>query len=160
MVDAFVFLLILGAIAAVILGFSAIVFYVYEDPKIAEVEEFLPGANCGGCGYAGCSACAAAIVAGEASPGSCVAGGPGVVQAVAAVMGMEVEAAEPKRAFLTCTGGIRAETKYNYSGIRDCRALSLLYRGDKKCEVACLGQGTCVRNCLFNAIERETTYSS
>jgi NADPH-dependent glutamate synthase beta subunit-like oxidoreductase len=152
MVDAFVFLLILGGIAAIILGAAAIVFYVYEDPKIAEVEDCLPGANCGACGYAGCSACAAAIAAGEAPPNACVSGGPSVARAVAAVMGMKVEAEEPKLAFLTCKGGIRAETKYNYSGIQDCRALALLYRGDKNCEVACLGKGTCAKSCPFGAI--------
>jgi len=152
MVDAFIFLLILGAISAAILGFAARAFYVYEDPKIALVEECLPGANCGGCGYAGCSACAAAIVAGKASPSVCVAGGPSVIQAAAAVMGLKVEAAEPKLAFLTCAGGTRAETKYNYLGTEDCRALAMLYRGDKKCEVACLGRGTCAKNCPFGAI--------
>jgi formate dehydrogenase beta subunit len=152
MVDAFVFLLILGAIAAAILGFAARVFYVYEDPKIALVEDCLPGANCGGCGFAGCSACAAGIVAGEVSPSVCVAGGPGVIAAAAEVMGLKIEAAEPKLAFLTCTGGTRAETKYNYLGTEDCRALAMLYRGDKKCEVACLGRGTCAKNCPFDAI--------
>ena len=152
MVDAFIFLSILGAVLAGMLGAAAIVFYVYEDPKIAEVEGVLPGANCGGCGYAGCSSFAGAIVAGEASPAGCVAGGPGVTQAVAEVMGMKVEAAEPKLAFQTCNGGARAETKYNYLGIQDCRALALLYRGDKKCELACLGLGTCVRNCPFGAL--------
>ncbi|MGK7311340.1 MAG: (Fe-S)-binding protein, partial [Candidatus Longimicrobiales bacterium M2_2A_002] len=29
---------------------------VYEDPRISEVEDILPGANCGACGYAGCRA--------------------------------------------------------------------------------------------------------
>ncbi|MDO9527975.1 MAG: FAD-dependent oxidoreductase [Syntrophales bacterium] len=152
MVDAFIFLSILGAILAGMLGAAAIVFYVYEDPRIAEVEGVLPGANCGGCGYAGCSAFAGAIVAGESSPAGCVAGGPGVTQTVAEVMGMKVAAVEPKLAFQTCNGGARAETKFNYLGIHDCRALALLYKGDKKCEVACLGMGTCVRNCPFGAL--------
>ena len=29
-------------------------FYVNEDPRIALIEELLPGANCGGCGRSGC----------------------------------------------------------------------------------------------------------
>jgi formate dehydrogenase (NADP+) beta subunit len=152
MVDAFIFLLIIGAISAAILGFATKAFYVYEDPKIALVEDCLPGANCGGCGYAGCSACAAAVVAGDASPNVCVAGGPEVTEAAAEVMGVKVEAVEPKLAFLVCSGGTRAEGKYNYLGSEDCRALAMLYHGDKDCEVSCLGKGTCARQCPFDAI--------
>ena len=41
----------IGAISAVILYFVAQKFKVYEDPRNGQVEEVLPGANCGGCGY-------------------------------------------------------------------------------------------------------------
>ena len=44
----------IGAISAVILYFVAQKFKVYEDPRNGQVEEVLPGANCGGCGYPGC----------------------------------------------------------------------------------------------------------
>ncbi|MGL4331585.1 MAG: ferredoxin, partial [Bacteroidales bacterium] len=43
-----------GAIGAIILYFVAQKFKVYEDPRIGQVEEVLPAANCGGCGYPGC----------------------------------------------------------------------------------------------------------
>lgn len=48
----------LGAIAlvlAAILYVASKKFAVYEDPRIAQVGEVLPQANCGGCGYPGCS---------------------------------------------------------------------------------------------------------
>ncbi len=44
----------LGGIAFVSafgLGIAARFFAVEIDPKFKEVEEFLPGANCGGCGF-------------------------------------------------------------------------------------------------------------
>ena len=44
----------LGAIAlvlAAILYVASKKFAVYEDPRIAQVSEVLPQANCGGCGY-------------------------------------------------------------------------------------------------------------
>ena len=44
----------LGAIAlvlAAILYVASKKFAVYEDPRIAQVGEVLPQANCGGCGY-------------------------------------------------------------------------------------------------------------
>jgi len=40
----------LGLLAGVGLAVASKVFYVYVDPQIIEVEEALPGANCGGCG--------------------------------------------------------------------------------------------------------------
>ncbi|MBN2236209.1 MAG: ferredoxin, partial [Bacteroidales bacterium] len=52
----------IGIVAAVILYFVAQKFKVYEDPRIDEVEEVLPSANCGGCGYAGCRAFAEGLV--------------------------------------------------------------------------------------------------
>ena len=57
--------LILGAVAAgaaMILFLVAKKFKVDEDPRIDEVSDLLPGANCGGCGYAGCRALAEALV--------------------------------------------------------------------------------------------------
>lgn len=50
-------MLVLGSIAlvaAVILYVVSKKFAVKENPKIAEIEELLPQANCGGCGKAGC----------------------------------------------------------------------------------------------------------
>ena len=44
----------IGLIAALVLYLCSKKFYVYEDPRIAQVTEQLPGANCGGCGFAGC----------------------------------------------------------------------------------------------------------
>lgn len=42
---------VIGIIAAILLFFAAKKFFVYEDPKIGEIENLLPGANCGGCGF-------------------------------------------------------------------------------------------------------------
>ena len=47
-------LVAIGAAAAIILYFVAQKFKVFEDPRIDQVEEALPAANCGGCGFAGC----------------------------------------------------------------------------------------------------------
>ena len=55
----------LGAIAlvlAAVLYVASKKFAVYEDPRIAQVSEVLPQANCGGCGYPGCSGFADACV--------------------------------------------------------------------------------------------------
>jgi electron transport complex protein RnfB len=54
-------------------------FEVKEDPKVKEVLNVLPGANCGMCGYAGCAAYAHAIVEQHASFDLCVPGRKGGV---------------------------------------------------------------------------------
>ena len=76
MTEAIIFMLVLGAACGSLLSVASKIFYVYEDPRIAEVEGFLAGANCGGCGYTGCGAAAAAVVGGKAKPSVCMVGGP------------------------------------------------------------------------------------
>ncbi|MBW2036184.1 MAG: FAD-dependent oxidoreductase [Deltaproteobacteria bacterium] len=153
MIEAIFFMLALGSISGTILGIASKVFYVWEDPRIAQVADCLAGANCGGCGYTGCDACAAAIVAGEAHVNACIVGGAASAAKVAAVMGVEVGAAEPLTSENTCTGGFRAPEKYYYMGIKDCRAAALLYAGAKECAVGCLGFGSCVKACQFGALK-------
>ena len=66
----------IGLVAAVILYAASKKFAVYEDPRIAQVAEVLPQANCGGCGYPGCSGFAAACVkAGSLEGKLCPVGG-------------------------------------------------------------------------------------
>ncbi len=143
----------LGLFLSAALGVAAKVFYVYVDPKIGEVADVLPGANCGGCGYAGCTDCAAAMVAGEAPANACKAGGDSVTQAVANILGVSAGAAEKEIARIFCRGahGV-AERKFIYKGVSDCRVAVLVSGGDKTCTYGCLGLGTCVANCPFGAM--------
>ena len=66
----------IGAIGAVFLYAASKKFEVYEDPRIAQVQEVLPGANCGGCGYPGCGGFATACVKADTLDGLlCPVGG-------------------------------------------------------------------------------------
>lgn len=143
----------IGLAAACLLGIASKVFYVYEDPLIAEIEGVLPGANCGGCGFAGCHDAAVSISAKKAPPNICVAGGAETWEKVAKIMGLEVVAKEPELASTECCGGDRAAEKYQYDGMLDCRAANMLFGGTKLCERGCLGFGTCAKVCPFGAIE-------
>lgn len=143
----------LGFTAATILAVASRILHVKEDPRIAQVEGVLPGVNCGGCGYAGCAGAANAVVEGKSGANVCVIGGIETAQAVGKVMGIEVLDMEPELAFRDCTGGERAEELFNYEGAGDCRAQALLYDGSKTCPEGCLGLGTCVAVCPFDAID-------
>jgi NADPH-dependent glutamate synthase beta subunit-like oxidoreductase/Na+-translocating ferredoxin:NAD+ oxidoreductase RNF subunit RnfB len=141
-----------GVVCGCLLSAASKIFYVYEDPRIAQVENFLAGANCGGCGFAGCSAAAVAVVKGQAPPSVCIVGGPESAANVAAVLGLSAGTAEPVTSYNECKGGDRAENKYYYDGVQSCSAVNALYSGRRECRIGCLGFGDCVKACTFDAI--------
>ena len=99
---------LIGAIFAVLLYFIAQKFKVEESPLIDEIEEILPGANCGGCGKAGCRALAEAFVKqGNMEGLHCSVGGELVAQKVAKILGCEVSTPQRQVAVLHCNS-IRA----------------------------------------------------
>ncbi|MBU0987426.1 MAG: electron transporter RnfB, partial [Proteobacteria bacterium] len=132
MFSAIIFMLGLGGVCGIMLSVASKVFYVYEDPRIAQVESLTAGANCGGCGYAGCNAAAVAVVSGQAPPSVCIVAGTDAASAVAAVMGVDPGTAEPLISYNSCTGGERADDKYHYMGIATCQALATLYGGKRE----------------------------
>ena len=144
----------LGVLSAVILYFVAQKFRVEEDPRIDEVEKMLPGANCGGCGFAGCDALAKAIAEGKAPANACPVGGAPVGEKIAAILGVSAGAAEKKVAFVRCKGTCdKVKTLYNYEGIDDCAKASVVPAGGPKaCSYGCMGFGSCVKACQFDAI--------
>ena len=147
----------LGIIFGAILGFASKIFAVDEDPRVGMVQECLPGANCGGCGYPGCGGLAAAIVAGKAPVNSCAPGGAKAAAAIAEVMGVAAEETEPMVAFVKCGGTCdKAQNKYEYDGIDDCiMASQLAGASSKACAYGCMGLGSCVKVCKFDAIKIE-----
>ncbi len=143
----------LGILMGILLAVAGRVFSVKKDERIEKVAECLPGANCGGCGYAGCAALADAIVKGEAKTSACSVGGPEAAGKIAEIMGLEAEDAVPMLAHVTCAGkcGV-SKKKFIYSGAADCAAAERLGRGDKVCPDGCIGLGTCVSHCPFEAL--------
>ncbi len=153
MTEAFIMMGGMGLIIGTCLAIASKVFYVYVDPVIEEIDELLPGANCGGCGFPGCAANAEAIVAGKSAPDSCVAGSSELAATIAEVMGIKIEAKEPDIALPGCTYGTRdAKIKYSYDGLSNCQAAAMLYGGMKECQIGCLGLGSCAAACPFGAI--------
>ena len=147
MFEAVLIMLGIGAACGIVLSVASKVFYVWEDPRISQVEYFLSGANCGGCGYAGCSAAANAVVAGKAPPSVCIVAGAEAAIEIAAIMGVDPGTAEPLRSLNSCLGGHRAADKYYYDGAQTCAALANLHGGRRVCSVGCLGMGDCIRSC-------------
>lgn len=127
---------------------------VEVDEKVAAIRAILPGANCGACGFPGCDGYANAVAAGEAPVSSCPVGGADVATQIASVMGVEADTQDKKVAKVICDGDItKCEDKFKYEGIKDCAAAAAIQGGSKACEYGCLGLGTCVEACQFDAIK-------
>ena len=152
----------LGLIFGLVLAAASKLFYVETDPRLDALNDCLPGANCGGCGYAGCGAYAEAVLAGEAAIGACTSGGNECVQAMSGIMGVEAEEMKRKVAFVRCSGYRRvdnsgkelgAKKKAEYEGFKDCLAASKVGgNGPIACKFGCLGFGSCVKACKYDAI--------
>ena len=144
----------LGVFAAIVLYIVAQKFKVIEDPKIDEVEETLPAANCGGCGYPGCRSFAEAIVkSGEIEQFYCPVGGNECMADIAKILGKEAIERTPMVAVLKCSGSFENRPKIvDYDSAKSCRIASSLLSGDTGCDYGCYGLGDCVKSCKFNAI--------
>lgn len=155
--------LILGATAALggaglVLGlglsYAAKKFHVDIDKRIEAIMDVLPGTNCGACGFIGCEDAATAVVVGKAGANVCVAGGSDTAHHVADIMGVETgDIAAPKIASLRCgSGRSQVKARYDFNLFDDCAEANMVAGGPLECGYGCLGYGTCVRSCPFDAM--------
>ena len=144
----------IGAVAAIILYFVAQKFKVIEDPRIDEVEEALPSANCGGCGFPGCRAFAETCAKADSLDGlNCPPGGADTMKAVGDILGLVPAEKEPQVAVLLCNGSLNNRKRTtDYVGAENCTIVSNLYGGNTDCTYGCLGLGECVDACHFDAM--------
>ena len=151
---------VIGLVSALVLYIISNRFAVHEDPRIAQVSEVLPQANCGGCGYPGCSGFAAACVK-AADDGSlegklCPVGGQPVMEQVASILGMAAVASAPKVAVVRCNGTCENRPRNAvFDGAVSCRVKNMTGMGDTGCGYGCLGCGDCVAKCQFGALSMD-----
>lgn len=143
----------LGLILALVLVVANRKLYVYEDPRIEEVNELLPQSNCGACGIPGCRAFAEEVVAGNLQPGKCTVAAAEIKETIANLLGVDPGVEEQRVARLACAGGRNvARQRARYDGLESCQAAALVAGGGKGCAWGCLGFGDCEAACDFDAI--------
>ena len=98
---AIVLVTVVGQLGAIILVLAAKFMSVYEDPRVGEVTECLPGANCGGCGFAGCADYAKAVVEGKAPVNKCAVGGAACAAASGKLRAEEPASSEQEHAVVS-----------------------------------------------------------
>lgn len=144
---------VLGLGFGLVLAVASKIFAVKVDERVEQIQEKLPGANCGGCGFSGCAALAQAIVDGKAAPTACSAADDDAIAEISKVMGIAAGDRVRMRAQVMCSGTYEhALKKYHYEGAMDCVAAARLGGGDKLCPYGCIGLGSCVDACKFDAI--------
>lgn len=143
-----------GLVFGLILAVANKKFAIEVNPLIHIVEDILPKGQCGACGYAGCMAYAEAVVINpDVQPNLCIPGKSAVAKMVGELTGKAALEMEPRVAFVKCAGNQdKAIKAYKYEGVQECVAATLLQGGHKGCQYGCLGFGTCVRSCPFDAM--------
>ena len=159
-------------VLSLVLYFVKSRFKVEEDPRIGQILELLPSANCGGCGLPGCAAFAEACVKSDTMEGlKCSACRRDVMNRIAAIAGHEIELGVEKVAVVRCNGADKCTSCGNCvkacpRGIIEIRNRNKMDRriyvscvnkdkgpvARKACDVACIGCGKCVKACQFDAI--------
>jgi Na+-translocating ferredoxin:NAD+ oxidoreductase RNF subunit RnfB len=141
--------ILFGIILVVVAKF----FEIPIDERQTQLREMLPGANCGACGYSSCDAYSAALANGGVPSGLCSVGGPELSVSLAAYLGVEAQSVDPRIACVMCNGDTEStRTRYEYQGIQDCVTASMMFSGPWACTFGCLGLGTCVKACPYDAI--------
>ncbi|MFY9259518.1 MAG: RnfABCDGE type electron transport complex subunit B [Gallionella sp.] len=91
LLPAIISLTVLGVVFGLLLGLAARYFKVEGNPLVAEIEQLLPGAQCGQCGFPGCTGAAQALAEGNAPITLCPPGGRAVVLALSAKLGIDAD---------------------------------------------------------------------
>jgi len=145
-------MLVLGLFMAYVLGWANRAFHVAIDPRQEQIQEALPGANCGGCGYVGCNEYAEAVVSGQVSVDKCTVGGVSCAAALAKILGVEMSESWPKRPVVHCGATYEDRLgRLEYRGEQTCGGANLI-AGVQGCTYGCLGFGDCQWACEFDAI--------
>ena len=130
---------------------------VSEDPRIEQVEDLLPGTNCGACGQPGCHGFAEQIAIGTQQPSGCTVAGPEVIEIIADALDVDPGQPEKRVARLHCAGGkAQAHQIAEYQGFESCHAAAQVSGGGKGCSWGCLGLADCEQACTFDVIHMST----
>lgn len=151
--SAIIFMGVLGLLLASLLAFANKKLWVFEDPRIDEIERLLPASNCGACGNAGCRPFAEALIAGKVKPAQCTVSSAEAITEIADYLGVETGDVVKRVARLACAGGNHvARMRAHYQGLPTCRAAAVVSGGPKGCTWGCIGLADCAEVCEFAAI--------
>ncbi len=154
---AILFMGILGLLLSSMLAFANKKLWVFEDPRIDEIESMLPSTNCGACGNPGCRPFAEALISGEVTPAQCTVSSTEAINDIADYLGVDSGDVVKRVARLACAGGSHvARMRAHYAGLESCRAAAIVSGGPKSCSWGCIGLADCADVCDFDAITMDS----
>ena len=159
MIAAISTMFVMGICFGTLLGIASKRFHVETNPIIDELEEIMPGTNCGQCGFPGCRAAVEAVAAGEAPITLCPPGGGELITDLAERLQIEPDVngitdSAPLVAFIfedQCIGCTKC--------LKRCPTDAIVGASKQMHTVvndACTGCKICVDTCPTNAITLRT----
>jgi electron transport complex protein RnfB len=153
----------LGAALGILLGLAAKYLAVEGNPLAREIEDMLPGSQCGQCGFPGCAPAAEAVASGKAPVTLCPPGGKALASKLAAKLGVnvdlgDVEEKQPMVAFVNedlCIGCTRCFQVCPTDAFVGAPKQVHAVFGD-----ICTGCGKCVDVCPTECIEMRPIQST
>jgi len=143
----------LALIFAVVLAFADKKLKVEEDPKVEEINNLLPGVNCGACGFMSCHDFAEHIVSDDVNPAKCRVVDDETREKLCVIAGASDGEVYPKIAAVHCAAEAdKKQPTAEYEGIKTCNAARLAFGGGMQCQYGCMGFGDCTEVCPFDAI--------
>lgn len=125
---------------------------------VNEILKVLPGGDCGGyggCGFATCERCAEEILK-SGKPALCPACNQEQIDTIAEALGVPSAPAYENVAFIRCNGDAAGRTRI--TGMESCEAFVKLGFNDGECRYGCVGIGSCVDVCKFDAMTIDDDY--
>jgi electron transport complex protein RnfB len=148
-----IFLSILSLILGIFYYLASKTIFISLEENINKINNLLPQTNCGVCGYNSCYLFAKALVEGKSKPSKCIPADNSFIHEIYETIKIPVEIKEPMIAVVHCKGDSNnSKKRFEYIGISNCHAAILAGNGFKACEYGCLGLGSCVSVCKFDAI--------
>lgn len=125
-----------------------------KSVKIDSILTFLPNLNCGACEEGSCMALAETIVKNPLASSSCTMMSNQAENALKMHLKQNKSLRKNKeKPYVACSKApLASKELFSYEGYSDCRALKSFLGGNRVCKDACLGLGTCIKECPRNAI--------
>lgn len=129
-----------------------------ETLKAAEeVNQYLPGMDCGACGKPGCFAYARDVAQDietlHETPCMALMNDEDALCKLGQCLDVDLSGGERKVAVIHCTG--ESENIFDYQGVSTCKSAMQVSAGFKKCPYGCLGLGDCAEVCPVKAISMD-----
>ncbi len=125
-----------------------------KEALVNYIFSLLPQVDCGGCAEKTCRACAEAMADSQA-PDLCTAACQDMADKIAKELEVKAPVIEKQVAFLGCAGSAAGNNRFTEMGCTSCFDAVDLGFEREECKDGCIGLGSCITACKFDAMSIE-----